>query len=433
MGDERVEAKGILPCSVSYGVDQGTVEAGENSEKKRLSGCHVNELPDEVLLYVFSFLSVEEVCRSVAPVCRTWRDLAADPSLWTSFAFQYSVTDEQVQELVSKAPRLVHLELQSHQNGEELLTHVASTCPRLEHLTVKFCQNVTEEAMAAMVQGCPDLRHLNLEGSQMTSGQCYIRISGFTNLIHLNLSHSSCLDDLGLLAIATHCCQLQYLDIDGIAWIHDSSVVSLTQLRASTLRNLLLDGENLTDKAFVALGACKQLVCLGISFCENMTDVGLRGLHSLTSLTWLKLRKGTQLRPQALCQLIQNGGLAYLTYLNLGECTLLDDSVLAALGFHCPVLLQLELNWCWEVTDAGLSLLVAGCPLLYALVLVGVVQLTGNNLQNLIASLPNLRVLDLEQCNSVDDASLKVLVEERPSLTVTDYWGHIVEAPVPED
>lgn len=429
----RVEGKVILPCSLSYGVDQGTAEAGENSENKRLSGCHVNELPAEVLLHVFSFLSVEEICRSVAPVCRAWRDFAADPSLWTSLVFQKSVTDEQVQEVVSRAPRLVHLELKSHQDGEKLLTHVASTCPKLQHLTVKFCQNVTEEALAAMVQGCPDLKHLNLEGSQMTSGHYGIRIFGFTNLIHLNLSHSRCLDDLGLLDIATRCCQLQHLDIDGIQWIHDSSVVSLTQLRASTLRILLLDGENLTDKAFVALGACKQLVCLGISFCENMTDMGLKGLHSLTSLSWLKLRKATQLRPQALCQLIQNGGLASLTYLNLGECTLLDDSVLAALGFHCPVLLRLELNWCWEITDAGLALLSAGCPLIHALVLVGIYQLTGNNLQNLIASLPNLRVLDLEQCNGVDGASLNVLVEKRPSLIVTDYWGNIVEAPVPED
>ncbi|KAK3875943.1 hypothetical protein Pcinc_019219 [Petrolisthes cinctipes] len=427
MGDERVEGK-----VVSHGVDQETLEAGENSEGNGQSGCHVNKLPSEVLLHVFSFLSVEEVCRSVAPVCRAWRDLAADPSLWTYLTFHYSVTDEQVKEIVSRAPRLLHLSLVGYQDGNVILTQVADTCPRLRHLTLRFCGNVTEEALAAMTEGCPDLRHLNLEGSQMSSELCYIKIAGLTHLTHLNLSHCHCLDDPGLLAIATRCCHLQYLDIDGITGIHDSSVVGLVQLRASNLHSLLLDGDNLSDKSFQALGVCKQLECLGISFCENMTDMGLKGLHSLTRLTWLKLRKGTQLRPQALCKFIQNGGLSYLTYLNLGECTLLDDSVMAALGYYCPTLLCLELNWCWDVTDAGLDLLVAGCPLLHMLVLVGVVQLTGNNLQNLIAILPNLNVLDLEQCSDIDDASLKALVEERPSLKVFNYWGETVVASEPD-
>lgn len=397
--------------------------------------CYINCLPNEILLHIFSFLSVRELCISVVPVCTTWRDLAKDKTLWTNlvFSFQHRVERERIKSLLTASPLLVSLELQSREDGGDLLLHAAASCPKLQELTVKFCDDLTERVFKSLKRNCPNIRYLNVEGSKVCSTQCYHLIAGFGQLRYLNLSHCQLLDNAGLTAIARQCNHLEYLDIDGITHIHDSSVMCLTKALSHCIKNLFLDGEHLTDASYLSLRECTLLQKLGISFCEEMTDVGLSGINGLKHLTWLKLRKGSQLTPYGLTALFQKEGLSQLAYLNLGECCLMDDSVLIALASTCPRLVHLVLHWCWEVTDAGISAVVAGCPLLRVLDLVGVVQLTGTSFTNVPTALPDLLILDLEQCNCIDETILYSIVSEKPSLRVFDYWGDPVVPPEPDD
>ncbi|KAG0718073.1 F-box/LRR-repeat protein 2 [Chionoecetes opilio] len=387
--------------------------------------CHINSVPREILLYIFSFLSVQELGRSVGPVCVAWRFLARDPTLWTRlvFSFQNRVDGECVKELLASAPLLLTLELQSREDGQDLLLHAASFCPRLKELTVKFCDGLTEAVFKALMENCSRLQSLNVEGSRVCDRECFHLMAGLLHLRHLNLSHCDPLDDLGLIRIAKQCRSLEYLDIDGITDIHDNSIIFLTENLRHTLKYLFIDGEKLTNASYKSLRACTHLQKLGVSFCEKMTDQGLSGIMGLRHLTWLKLRKGVQLTPVGLKYLFEDGGLPHLAYVNLGECSQLDDSALEAMAKCCPRLLHLALHWCWEVTDAGVSAIIERCPLLRVLDLVGVVQLTGTVFSSVPTALPDLLILDLEQCNDVDDSLLQVVVSQKPSLRVFDYWG----------
>lgn len=418
------ESSSNFTASSIWGEDGGSANAPQ-------AQCHIHFVPREIMLYIFSFLSVQELGQSVEPVCVAWRDLARDPTLRTSlvFSFQNRVNGERVKELLAGAPLLQTLELQSREDGQDLLLQAAACCPRLKELTVKFCDGLTEVVFRALMENCSRLQSLNVEGSRVCDRECFHLIAGFLHLRHLNLSHCHLLDDLGLITIAKQCRSLEYLDIDGITDIHDNSVIFLTESLGHSLKYLLLDGEKLTNASYQSLRLCIHLQTLGVSFCEKMTDKGLPGILGLRNLTWLKLRKGCQLTPVGLRSLFKDGGLPQLAHVNLGECSQLDDSVLEAMAGCCPLLLHLALHWCWEVTDAGVSAIIARCPRLRVLDLVGVVQLTGAVFSSVPTALPDLLILDLEQCNDVDESFLEAVVSQKPSLRVFDYWGDPVVPP----
>lgn len=44
----------------------------------------IQDLPEELIIYIFSFLCPSDLCISAAKVCTSWTDLAYSPSLWRS-------------------------------------------------------------------------------------------------------------------------------------------------------------------------------------------------------------------------------------------------------------------------------------------------------------------------------------------------------------
>lgn len=405
-------------------------DSSKDSELMTPDNCYFSLIPNELLLYIFSFLNVYEICRYVSPVCVRWWKSSKDPSLWKhlKFSFEHKVEGEKIKQILELSPQLVSLELESREDGGDLVNHVAACCHRLEKLTAKFCDGLTENTFRSLVENCPDLYYLNVEGSRVCSSECYHLMANFSVLRHLNLSHCHFLDNVGLVKIAKQCKHLEYIDIDGITGIHDNAVVCLTREVGDSLTHLFLDGEYLTDIAYKSLSSCTQLKMLGISFCEQMTDVGLSGIYGLKQLTFLKLRKGVQLTPDGLEKLFENGPLPQLTHINLGECSLLSDKVLIAMANSCSQLTNLVLHWCWEVTDVGISAIVNSCSHIRVLDLVGVLQLTGESFMDINTKLPNLVILDLEQCKNVIDSILQKIVTDakNPLLRVFDYWGDLV-------
>lgn len=45
--------------------------------------ANIDDLPDELLVKVFSLLKVDELWSGVGRVCRRWSQLARDPSAWS--------------------------------------------------------------------------------------------------------------------------------------------------------------------------------------------------------------------------------------------------------------------------------------------------------------------------------------------------------------
>lgn len=381
-------------------------------------------IPDEVLLFIFSFFNIKELCNKVAPVCRRWYKLANDPCLWLKLDLSFEAHSIQTMlHLIEKSPYLLNLKISGSENGSDLLKAIAKNCWRLKELSIRFCDGLSKDIIEVIVENLCKLEVLIVEGTTIHSPDCYPLFGKLKYLRHLDLSYSKFLEDQGLISIAEQCEHLQHLNIDYISYINDFSVMRLIELRGSSLTHLYLDGEQMTDKGFRALSGCLKLQHLGISFCEEMTDYGLSGVKPLSNLRWLKLRKGIRLTAHGLKDLFTEGKLSKLTHVNLSECTELDDSVLISLSLKCLSLTNLCLHWCWEVTDVGVSEVVKNSCHMLVLDLTGMVRITGAPFRSINSHLPNLTILNLEQCNSIDDTILQELFCDRPSLKVIDYYG----------
>ena len=51
------------------------------------SCCHINNVPEEILYKILSWLSVRDLC-TAALVCRHWRNIGEDPGLWRHYLLE---------------------------------------------------------------------------------------------------------------------------------------------------------------------------------------------------------------------------------------------------------------------------------------------------------------------------------------------------------
>ncbi|XP_043201525.1 F-box/LRR-repeat protein 2-like [Amphibalanus amphitrite] len=390
-------------------------------------------LPPELQLLVFSHLTARELCTSVLPVCRHWYQLGRDPVLWQHLSFDADnlVPTSTVVNILSFSTLLKSLRLEARRQVDKILFQVADTCKQLRSLTARFCDGLNSLLLEVLVKHCPLLERVNFEGSRFDDADCTAALTGLEHLRALNVSHCLRLEDAELVQMARRCRHLEELNVDGIGYLTDAAIQELVDQAGDRLLSLVLDGENLTDAGFRALGRCRNLQELCISFADGMTDASLPALGSLHDLMRLKIRRGNQLSAAALGRLFDGQNMPHLLHLDLSECSNLDDSTVEALTANCPLLTFLALSWCWDVTDAGLERIVTRLRFMRVMDLIGLVRITGQCFRLIPERLPELRYLNLEQCSDVQDVVVERVVRQRPQLQALDYYGdRVVPRPV---
>ena len=350
-------------------------------------------LPAEIQLAIFSFLSARELCTSVLPVCRSWYSLGRDPVLWQHLSFEADnlVPTPTVVSILSFSTLLKTLRLEARCHVDKILFQVADSCKQLRSLTAKFCDGLNSLLLEVIVKHCPMLERVNFEGSRFDDPGCTSALTGLEHLRALNVSHCLRLEDAELVEMARRCRHLEELNVDGIGYLTNAAVQELVSQAGDRLLCLVLDGENLTDAGFKALGQCRSLEALCISFADGMTDASLEALSTLHSLMRLKIRRGHKLSAAALARLFQGQNMPCLIHLDLSECSNVDDVTVDALTANCPLLTFLALSWCWDITDTGLERIVTRLRFMRVLDLVGVVRITGQCFQLIPERLPELR------------------------------------------
>jgi len=405
----------------------------------------LRRLPEELWIKVLKYLSTGELC-TISLVCRGFLNLARDPSLWPSLSLLGDALADTatIVDLVSRCSQLSVLSITARDDAATVINQVALHCPLLQSLTVKYSPPLPHSTLEALAAGCPRLASLDLESTGALNSGCGsfhpedctcicvpefsfpLLFAPLVYLTTVNLFACRNLHSAALRHLADICTHLTSLNIDEVNYLSDACVNHLLDVRGSDLRKLWIDGESLSDASFSNFHKMGQLELLSISFSDNLGHAGLKSISLLKRLEWLRLRRGADLEPQHFVTAFELGELQRLTYLDLSECSKLDDSGLAAVAKTCPNLGSVSLNWCWDVTDVGLGHLVHRCRALVSLNLCGVVRLQGDCIPALPLLLPKLKLLDLEQCPDVELADLQDLVRKNLSLVVKDYYGERV-------
>ena len=67
----------------------------------------IQNLPNEMLITIFSYLTAKDLCKSAAPVCKHWYDVANSPSLWKKLSVVGdNISTEHAKYLLTKSPLL---------------------------------------------------------------------------------------------------------------------------------------------------------------------------------------------------------------------------------------------------------------------------------------------------------------------------------------
>jgi len=284
--------------------------------------CALTDLPDEVLVRILSNVNRTDLTTKVALVNKRFQRLAKDPTLWTSLTLddidgkggpQLDTSDAVL--VIRRCILLDHLILAQRTDAVDLTLAASENCPRLRHLELRYCTTDADEVLRAL-QESPNLRMLNLVGTGRKNQPPPVNEAlvkrALSELTHLNLFNTRLFAREALLAVASSCKHLIYLNLEEVTGVSmDNDLAnSLIQGLKESMRGLFLDGEGLDDNSFVNLGQCRKLealgtrpslisvsstLCLGVIFADEMSSQGLASISTLPNLNWLKIKRGKRL------------------------------------------------------------------------------------------------------------------------------------------
>ncbi|XP_028825612.1 F-box/LRR-repeat protein 7-like isoform X3 [Denticeps clupeoides] len=232
------------------------------------------------------------------------------------------------------------------------------------------------------------------------------------------------LTDRGLRAVALCCPELRRLDVAGCYNISDEAVFQVVS-RCPSLEYLNVSG-------------CSKVTCISLA---QDTSAPVPPLHGqAVSIRYLDLTDCSSLQDEGLRAIAAH--CPHLTHLYLRRCQRLTDEALRHLALHCPAVRNLSLSdchlvgdfglrevarlegqlrylsvaHCCRITDVGVRFVARYCPRLHYLNARGCEGLTDHGLGHLALSCPRLRSLDVGKCPLVSDSGLEALGRGCPRL-----------------
>lgn len=130
-----------------------------------MSEDYISRLCPELQAQIFAYLTINDLSRTVALVCRTWNSLAncavfRRKMIISSRHIKFVVNQESVmRHLMRKSPLLLDLQMYNI-NVSSLLPLVGKYCPKLRRLTLNDCACL--DSFRIVIDKCPDLEYLSL-------------------------------------------------------------------------------------------------------------------------------------------------------------------------------------------------------------------------------------------------------------------------------
>ncbi|XP_036443934.1 S-phase kinase-associated protein 2 isoform X2 [Colossoma macropomum] len=260
------------------------------------AGLCWDSLPDELLLGIFSRLSLQDLLRT-SRVCKRWHRLAFDESLWHSVDLvgKAQLDAELGQVLTAGVLRLRSPHVCIGQPGfknADLL--------RVQHMDLSSC-TVQTSVLEDILSRCRRLQNLSLEGLILSDSILH-SLAQNVELVRLNLCGCAGFSPESLAEMLQSCTQLEEVNM---SWCDFSSQhvqaiatnvpSSVTQLNISGYRqNMTMeDVKNLVER-------CPNLTNLDLSDSVLVTTDSFPFLQQLSSLRHLALSRCYQIHPAAL-------------------------------------------------------------------------------------------------------------------------------------
>ncbi|KAK3924902.1 F-box/LRR-repeat protein 14 [Frankliniella fusca] len=396
----------------------------EAAERERQA---IHCLPEELMLSIFSLLELEELARSVVPVCSRWRRLGRDESLWAGATLRYDPTAESADDFIRAlltAPALGTL---------EYITDGAPTREDVAKALTKCCQRVTT---LRMLPGPPEnvlwivldrlaehLRHLELFVTDLSVLAC---IGGMDNLLSLTLHGEISFVTDKLSRLGSGCAQLTELDLGGLRFNDiyrlDLLIADVVLGHTETLTVLKLPPSMTSAIVMDAVADCRKLKVLAIWITPHITSsvltASLQRLGQLESLTWRNYDAWLD-KAELAHFILQSQRFPQLKEFRLLDCIDMDDGLALALAHRAHGLARLSLHRS-ELSARGLAEIMQRAHELTSLDLYKNASVAEEHLEMVASHLHKLRLLDVRGCCALRTLGEDVWEALRASLPDLD-------------
>ncbi|XP_050435636.1 S-phase kinase-associated protein 2 [Adelges cooleyi] len=231
-------------------------------KKPVIQNNHFDTVPEEVILHLFKMLDKHTLTKC-AYVCRQWRRIAYDESLWQSLNIPYRRMS--IMALDNILRRNVKFLSISHSNIYVDMRYVFETSlPKLQYLDLSAVF-MPVDILNSLLSQCQNLIKLSLENCYIDA-MCCERIGRNSKLKVLNLASTNGLDNDGI----KHLLRLNNLEELNVSWAHmkDDNLHYLVANMIQSIKRLNISGflKQLTDNDLISLVCrCPQLIELDIS------------------------------------------------------------------------------------------------------------------------------------------------------------------------
>ncbi|XP_050534766.1 F-box/LRR-repeat protein 2 isoform X2 [Daktulosphaira vitifoliae] len=380
-----------LEASQVY-IDDGT----GGPVKSPYAGTTIEKLPDKVLLNIFSYLSHKQIC-SMARVCRKWRTIAYNTTLWHSVSLRPEISGLHVTSLdfllslisVRFGSSLRYIELPIELITHTVLHELANRCPNLTHMLLDFSTAMQLHDFSELQAFPTKLKYLCVCLSEVIFMEGFMRkIYNFINgleILHLigtyekveeeeeeiyevinvhklksatpnlrviNLYGINFVDDSHIDAFSSNCIQLECLAVNYCAKVTGSTMKTLFQ-RSKRLRCLLMNQTNLISEYVMQVDWERSSIQeLDISATDLSTECLIDMLVRIPNLRFLSAGQINGFNDAVLNTFMEQGNARSLIALNLDYSdNLTDEGLYKFLSRHGHQLQGLSLAGMPHITD----------------------------------------------------------------------------------
>ncbi|XP_067004801.1 F-box/LRR-repeat protein fbxl-1 [Anabrus simplex] len=437
------------------------------------SSKSIEDLPNDVLVEILSYVSFNDLIHSVQHVCTRWREVSGDIMLWRNRVYSpaYGESDVNIAGVLEQTPKLRTLIINERGVRSMVLRALAQHCPHLRKLIFFEHQRLSVKFLKVLVSKCPNIESLSIphmESSNLTKMKV---IGRFSNLKDVCLGGWADREKpVVLKPLADGCPSLQRLDLKGKMVMYDDFAYFLLK-KKDQLESLDIKWGSADWKCLIPpLTLCTRLrKLLIIDYSHLNIEAGFQALGSLHFITSLTLNYVNDADINCVTSVFKKNGLKQLEELRIIGYDSYDDRLADVIVKNCSKLKLLFLKDCFNlsdqsvknfhllhhlesvnlssagITDAGVASLTK-CTKLKYLSLKHCGFLTETSMK-LMIEFSNLRILKLDSCNikglpinlfsshlpcltlfsinfcrNIDQEALALLKTKKPQLVVYDYF-----------
>ncbi|KAK7870211.1 hypothetical protein R5R35_003484 [Gryllus longicercus] len=410
--------------------------SNERLGQELVSAINIDDLPYELLIEIFSYLSVEDLALQVRKVSRKWEELAEDNRLWKHLTYtpSHRHTELEIIDVLKQAPKLQRFIPPYHLSRKRFFQTIAEHCKDMRVLAISAEED--KDTVEKLVSECQNMESFTVHSHDFSKTKILQIVSKFQNLKNLKLTGDMSVRNHNIFAdISLGCPSLDTLDLQHLSNYSNNNLEFFLKEKkdkilclyleccrprepcslpmifelCTTLQHLKVRGHagTTSSKELISLKKMKNLKSL---FMDHFVYYKINHLadylqtqyaRNLVCLSLGRFSGSVEELSNCICM-----NCCKLKHLNLGHCPRLRDDGLKFIG-NLRDLRKLYLVSCCCLTDEGVSYIVR-CTQISYLNLNGCGNISHDGFVLCLENLKMLNELCIDACRMEPHALMRV-------------------------